>query len=76
MQHLNVKETMLALDVQELTPNDSVVWQVPADVPFGSLPTYLKTFIFRYKSDARLHSSLTRHRPTETVTYAMHASGM
>ena len=76
MQYLNAKETMKVLDVQELTPNDSVVWQVPDDVPFGSLPTYFKTFIFRYKPDARLHSSLTRHSPTETGSYAMHAFRM
>ena len=33
--------------VQELTPNDCVVWEVPADVPFGKLPTYIKVFLFR-----------------------------
>ncbi len=62
---LNAKETMKVLDVQELTPNDSVVWQVPADVPFGSLPAYFKTFIFRYEPDARLYSSFIRHSQTE-----------
>ncbi|CAL5227003.1 g9893 [Coccomyxa viridis] len=32
---------------QELTPNDCVVWEVPADVPFGKLPTYVKIHLFR-----------------------------
>ena len=34
--------------MQELTPNDCVVWEVPADVPVGKLPTYIKIHLFRY----------------------------
>lgn len=34
--------------MQELTPNDCVVWEVPADVAFGKLPTYVEIHLFRY----------------------------
>ena len=34
--------------MQELTPNDFVVWEVPADVPSDELPTYIKIHLFRY----------------------------
>lgn len=33
--------------MQMLTPNDTVVWEIPADVPFGSLPKYLIVHLFR-----------------------------
>lgn len=35
--------------MQKLTPNDSVCWEIPADVPFGVLPTYIKIHLFRYE---------------------------
>lgn len=38
--------------MQKLTPNDSVCWEIPADVPFGTLPTYIKIHLFRYEGPA------------------------
>ena len=36
------------LAMQELTPNDCVVWEIPANVSVGQLPTYIKIHLFRY----------------------------
>ena len=58
--------------MQELTPNDCVVWEVPADVPFGKLPTYIKVHLFRYRPSS--HSPQYAIMPHAQVAAALMAS--